>query len=228
MYVTSPIKPFESQIAFPNVKFSAEKNINSHEITLNDGEYLFFAGDDAEYVYEVMEGVVKSSKVLADGRRQVLNFCYPGEMIGLSHDGFYHCDCDAVGDVRVRLYRKNAFREDVAKDPAFCARLLTSAAAEVNNMQDHFLMLGRKTAMEKIASFLIAILDRQRQLKPGGALLDLPMKRSDIADFLGMTIETVSRNFSKLKALGVIGLPNKHQVYIINPALLREMAENGV
>ena len=228
MYVTSPIKTVESQIVLPEKPYGLIENTYSHEVTFHDGENLFFAGDEAEHVYEVIEGVVRSSKVLMDGRRQVLNFCYPGEMIGLSHDSFYHCDCDAVSTVRVRLHRKNAFMKDVARDPEYCARLLRKAAAEVNNMQDHFMMLGRKTAMEKLASFLIAIMERQQRKTTGEIALELPMKRTDIADFLGMTIETVSRNLTRLRKLGVIDLPTTHRVSICQPAALRNLAENGI
>lgn len=226
MYVTSPLKDVDSQIVFPLDIIENNENAFAREVIFNSGENLFFAGDEADYVFEVVSGVVRSSKVLMDGRRQVLNFCYSGEIIGLSHDSYYHCDCDAVSEVRVRLYRKNAFMKDVANDPDFCARLLRNAAAEVNNMQDHFLMLGRKTAMEKLASFLIAVMERQSCQGKDKAIFELPMKRSDIADFLGMTIETVSRNLTKLRKLGIINLPTTHQVHVLKPSILREMAEN--
>lgn len=228
MYVTSPIKAVESQIFFPVNACESNEYPHAQEINFAEGENLFFAGDDADFVYEVVEGVVRSSKVLMDGRRQVLNFCYTGEIVGLSHDSYYHCDCDAVSSVRVRLYRKNAFMKDVAKDPEFCARLLRNAAAEVNNMQDHFLMLGRKTAMEKLASFLVAIMDRQDNGKQENVEIELPMRRSDIADFLGMTIETVSRNLTKLRKLGVIELPCTHQISIRKSETLRDLAENDI
>ncbi|MDJ0612710.1 MAG: helix-turn-helix domain-containing protein [Rhizobiaceae bacterium] len=224
MYVTSPIKTIESQITLS--PGHCDEFPSTHEVTFREGDNLFYTGDEADYVYEVVEGVVRSSKVLADGRRQVLNFCYAGEMIGLSHDSYYHCDCDAVSKVRVRLHRKNAFMKDIENDPEFCLKLLRKAAAEVNNMQDHFLMLGRKNAVEKISSFLVAIMDRQNLAKLNSVIFDLPMNRSDIADFLGMTIETVSRNFTKLRKMGVIDLPSTHQVRVVEPARLRSLAEN--
>ena len=228
MYVTSPATTLKSEIHFPLEAVDNKASRQYQELTIKEGENLFFTGDEAEFVYEVIEGVVRSSKVLMDGRRQVLNFCYPGEILGLSHDGKYHCDCEAVSPVKVRLYRKNAFFKEIDADPEFCARLLRSAAAEVNNMQDHFMMLGRKSAMEKIASFLVALLDRVK--RPGQKVyeFDLPMNRSDVADFLGVTIETVSRNLTRLRQMGVIELPNTHQVIVCRPAELRELAENTV
>ena len=226
MYVTSPVQTIESEIIFPLIEGDTIEITNPLEATFEEGANLFFAGDEAEYVYEVIEGVVKSSKVLMDGRRQIINFCYPGEIIGLSHDSIYHCDCEAVSNVRARVYRKNAFMTDLDQDPQFCARLLRNAAAEINGMQDHFLMLGRKTAMEKLASFLVAIMSRQVWHENGAIVFELPMKRSEIADFLGVTIETVSRNLTKLRKLGVIELLNTHCVSVCNPSLLRKMAEN--
>ncbi|MEM8650689.1 MAG: helix-turn-helix domain-containing protein [Pseudomonadota bacterium] len=226
MYVTSPVQTVESEIIFPLVADDSFEKSNPLEATFEEGANLFFAGDEAEFVYEVIEGVVKSSKVLMDGRRQIINFCYPGEMIGLSHDSIYHCDCEAVSKVRARIYRKNAFMTDLDQDPQFCARLLRNAAAEINGMQDHFLMLGRKTAMEKIASFLVAIMSRQVRREDGAIVFELPMKRSEIADFLGVTIETVSRNLTKLRKLGVIELLSTHCFEVSDPALLRKLAEN--
>lgn len=226
MYVTSPVKAFESDIPMPVFGLSENTQERLQEISLSEGDSLFFDGDDADYVYEVIKGVLRSSKVLMDGRRQVVNFCYPGEMVGISHDSRYHFDCHAVSPAKLRVYRKNAFLHDVASDPEFFTRLLTNAAAEMNSMQDHFLMLGRKTAMEKLASFLIAVMERTNSDCRTRDLIELPMKRSDIADFLGMTIETVSRNLTRLRKLGVIDLPSTHLVQVLNPSELRSMAEN--
>ena len=226
MYVTSPVKTLESEIAYAIDFDRGLSRIRCQEMTFEGGDALFFEGDEADYIYEVMEGVVRSSKVLIDGRRQVLNFCYPGDMIGYSHDSRYHCDCDAVSKVRVRIFRKNAFMHDLVNDPDFCARLLKNAAAEVNNMQEHFLMLGRKTAMEKLASFLVAVMDRSATVHRDALEFDLPMKRSDIADFLGVTIETVSRNLTKLRRMGVIDLPKTQLVRVSSSERLRALAEN--
>lgn len=225
MYVTSPVMPCNSEVFFP-----VEKTDNIHEGTsqiknLSAGQNLFHEADDAEYMYEVLEGVVRTSKVLIDGRRQVVNFGYPGDMIGLSHDSYYHCDCDAISDVKLRVIYKNFSRQSLALDPDLCAKLLQNAVAEVNHMQEHFMMLGCKSALEKIASFLVAIMDRQGEIKECGKCFDLPMSRSDIADFLGLTIETVSRNLTKIRKLGIIDLPTPQQVCVKKANALRELAE---
>ena len=229
MYVTSPLKNIDSDIILdPHVFEKIAKADVAQELSFGPDENLFFDGDEATCVYEVLEGVVRSSKMLLDGRRQVLNFCYPGDMLGLSHDSLYHCDCDTGSEVKVRVYRKNACTRSIASDPQYCAAMLKNAAAEMNNMQEHFLMLGRKTAMEKLASFLVAVMERSATGKSSKAVFELPMMRCDIADFLGMTIETVSRNLTKLREHGIIEMPTRHEINVIDPRALKELAENTV
>ncbi len=225
MYVTSPVGIFEnSEIVLPRF-VEAETAKHWHFRTAEAGHRLFCEGDDAKYIYEIVEGVVRTSKLLFDGRRQILSFGYPGDLVGLSHDCFYHSDCEAVCDVKLRVHHKNACNTSIETEPEFGKKLLKFAAAEVNNMQEHFIMLGRKSATEKVASFLAALLDRVGEKDRSRTCFDLPMCRSDIADFLGLTIETISRTLTRLRADGVIELPKKHRVCVRNPAILRALAE---
>ncbi|MEM8794979.1 MAG: helix-turn-helix domain-containing protein [Pseudomonadota bacterium] len=229
MYVTSPVQFHNGATRFDLAAAADEfSGTASHVHTFGAGKTVFHEGDNAEFIYEILEGVVRSSKMLVDGRRQVLSFGYPGDMIGLSHDEFYHSDCDAVAPVKVRVFRKNAFSGAMESDPAFCAHLLRTAAAEVNSMQEHFLMLGRKSAMEKIASFLITLLDRQSAEREDANSFALPMKRADIADFLGLTIETVSRTLTVLRKKGIIELPTAQKVHVLKPLALRDLAESDL
>jgi CRP/FNR family transcriptional regulator len=225
MYVTSPISIFENAELL-STRFLAEDAARlSHVSHFDRGHPLFCEGDDADYIYEILEGVVRTSKLLFDGRRQVLSFGYPGDIVGLSHDQFYHSDCEAVSDVKLRVHHKNAFNASFSNEPEFGKQLLKFAAAEMNNMQEHFIMLGRKSATEKVASFLTALLDRVGEKKECRTCFNLPMSRSDIADFLGLTIETISRTLTKLREEGIIELPNKHRVCVCKPQTLRDLAE---
>ena len=225
MYVTSPINIFENAELL-STRFLAEDAARlSHISQIAAGQPLFCDGDDADYLYEILEGVVRTSKLLFDGRRQVLSFGYPGDIVGLSHDRVYHSDCEAVSDVKLRVHRKNAFSASFKTEPEFGRELLKFAAAEMKNMQEHFIMLGRKSATEKVASFLTALLDRVGETKNGKACFSLPMSRSDIADFLGLTIETISRTLTKLREDGVIELPSKNRVCVCKPQALRDLAE---
>ena len=110
MYVTSPLNYLNAEPVNPANLFAEAADTRSHISSADAGHTLFCEGDDADFVYEVLEGVVRTSKVLCDGRRQVLSFAYPGDIVGLSHDQFYHSDCDAVSAVKIRVYRKKCLQ----------------------------------------------------------------------------------------------------------------------
>lgn len=194
--------------------------------TLKAGQPLFHEGDKSEFVYQVLEGLLRTSKVMANGRRQVLTFGYPDDIVGLSHDCSYHNDCEAVVPTKVLVLKKNACSANYGNDQVLFDRLLKLAACEVSNMQEHFMMLGRKSAIEKIASFLLAIGSRTGHVENGRIAFNLPMKRSDIADFLGLTIETVSRVLTQLRKDGLIDLQNPHEVSILKKNALCELADS--
>lgn len=227
MYVTSPVHLFEDAELISTRFLTAETDRFTHITQLSGGQALFREGDEADYIYEILDGVVRSSKLLCDGRRQVVSFGYPGDIVGLSHDRLYHSDCEAISKVRLRVHHRNAFNASFRSEPEFGNTLLRFAAAEMNNMQDHFIMLGRKSATEKVASFLVTLLDRVGETRGGKSYFSLPMSRSDIADFLGLTIETVSRTLTKLRVEGVIALPKKHRVCVCEPKRLRQLAERA-
>ncbi len=227
MYVTSPINIYGNAELITSRFLAQDAALLSHVSHVDEGQPLFCEGDDADYIYEILEGVVRTSKLLSDGRRQVLSFGYPGDLVGLSHDRLYHSDCEAVSDVKLRVHHRNASSASFSKEPEFGSELLRFAAAEMNNMQEHFIMLGRKSATEKVASFLVTLLDRVGEKRECKCCFDLPMSRSDIADFLGLTIETISRTLTKLRSDGVIELPTKHRVCVCKPNVLRDLAEQA-
>jgi len=191
------------------------------------GQPLFHEGDMANTVFQVIDGVVRTSKLLSNGKRQIISFCYPGDLVGISHDQSYHTECEAVSDVHLRVFRKNAGNIRFGDDPEIVELLLHFAAMEVANMQEHFLMLGCKTATEKVASFLLSLACRSGVPGQLGISVSLPMKRADIADYLGVTIETVSRTITKLKTTGVIFLPDPHNVCITDMEALKSAAEKN-
>lgn len=186
------------------------------------GEALFFEGDDASFVYEVLEGVIRTSKVLCDGRRLVVSFNFPGELVGISHDECQHATCEAIAPAKVAVIRRSTLSTIIKDRPEFAEQLLQFTAESLNSMQDHFLVLGRKCASEKIASFLLALAEREPISESGSVSFRLPMTRSDIADFLGLTIETVSRNLTVLKSEHVIDLPQTNLVKVRNIERLRD------
>lgn len=201
--------------------FDAPRHDTAQVRSLSNGDALFYEGDDAGYVYEVLEGVIRTSKFLSDGRRLVVAFNFPGELVGLTHDEIHHATCEAIAPAKVRAIRRSALSTIIKDRPEFAEQLLRFTAESLNSMQDHFVVLGRKSASEKLASFLLALAEREAKGSNGPVSFHLPMTRSDIADFLGLTIETVSRNLTALKGDGVIDLPQTNLVRVRDIERLR-------
>ncbi len=192
-------------------------------VTINPGKHLFLEGDRADRIYEVASGVLRLTRIMEDGRRQVIAFGYPGDTVGFPSDGLYHTDCDALAPTTLVVHRRSDL-ETAKGDAALHQRLLRAALREISGMQDHFMMLGRKSSIEKLASFLMVLTDRV-----GAPLGDfnqvlLPMTRGDIADFLGLTTETVSRTFTQLRKSRVIAIDHVNTIIILKPIALRCIA----
>lgn len=212
-----------------NISVWSAANAPTHSLTsLEHTECLFFQGDPADYVYEVVEGVVASYSILGDGRRQILGFFFAGDMLGLSPDGEYHADTCAIGKATVRSIPRSMLMRTAKERPDIAAKLLESATSQLVGMQDHFVLLGRKCAKEKVASFLFALAKRYggKSESDKSVTFRLPMSRAEIADYLGLTIETVSRTMTKLRIAGVINLPHSSTVEIPNLEKLEELAGN--
>ncbi len=195
------------------------------ELNLRAGEPLFCEGDDAEFVYEVLDGVFCCYSLLPDGRRQVTGFVHPGDIIGLGSQDTYHTSCDAVCDATVRSIPRSRLMKVAEERPELGSRLLDCATEQLAGMQQHFVLLGCKSAQEKLASFLLTLARRYAGEDAEEVTFILPMTRSDIADYLGLTIETVSRTFTKLRNAGVIDLPQSTTVHVRDIFCLEEMAE---
>lgn len=199
--------------------------LKPQEFHLRSHAPIFMEGDDAEFVYEVLEGVVCCYCLLADGRRQVLSFSFPGDLLGLVQGDTHRYSTEALCAVRLRCIPRSALLKTAVERPELGQKLLQFATSRLAVMQDHFVMLGRKSALEKVASFLLALADHAGARDDGTATLELPMTRADIADYLGLTLETVSRTLTKLKVAGAIDLPQPHKVMVRNMSQLEEFAE---
>jgi CRP-like cAMP-binding protein len=195
----------------------------SHRLTA--GHTLFFEGDEAEHLYEVQSGMLRLARVLENGRRQIVAFGLPGDVVGFPDDGLHHTDCDAICDSVVVAHRVSAL-ETPAGDPALHRRLTRAALHEICALQDHFMMLSSKSAAEKIASFLLTLAERTGT--PCGrscTLVNLPMRRVDIAEFLGLTTETVCRTITQFRKARLILLEDAQTVIIPDLAAMRARAE---
>ena len=187
------------------------------------GETIFNEGDESKFAYKVVSGAVRLCKHMADGRRQIADFLLPGDFFGFLQFGHYSFTAEAVGDVVVMCYPQRQLEQISSSTPNLRKRLLVLLSQRLLGMQDHLVMLGRQTAKERLASFLIQLAERTNV--QDGELLELPMSRQDIADYLGLTIETVCRVLSDFKRTKLIGIPDLHQVVLKDLEALQTMAE---
>jgi CRP/FNR family transcriptional regulator len=181
------------------------------------GQTIFVEGDPAEYVYNLSSGDVRLYKLLADGRRQITGFLRSGDFLGLVKQEAYAYGAEAIDNVVLCCMRVIDLERLLRELPAVRDRLLDMSRDELAAVQEQMLLLGRKSAREKVLSFLLlrAQQDYDRD-EEETAVLDLPMSRIDIADYLGLTIETVSRTFTALKEEGLIELPSAQHVVLPN------------
>jgi CRP/FNR family transcriptional regulator len=175
-----------------------EMEILAQHDLLEAKQTLFLQNDPADAVYNVTDGMVRLYKLLADGRRQIVGFALPGDFLGLAMTDRYGFCADAVDRVRVCRFAHEAFSRFVDEKPHLLRRLHAFATHELSLAHEQMLLLGRRTAEEKIAAFLIDFRRRWARLSRQSVTIPLPMSRQDIADFLGLTIETVSRTLTQL------------------------------
>jgi CRP/FNR family nitrogen fixation transcriptional regulator len=164
------------------------------------GEQLFVEGDTADFFYKILSGTIRISKLLSDGRRQIDAFHLGGDIFGLENDTEHHFTAEAVEETVVLAFRRSRFTSLLHDNPAFGDQLMKSVIVSLQRAHEHMVLLGRKTALEKMATFLLDMADRL----DSGSQVDLPMQRADIADHLGLTIETVSRTLTQLARAGLI------------------------
>jgi CRP/FNR family transcriptional regulator len=195
----------------------------AEDIHFAEKETITLQGDAADSVYTVTGGTIRLYKLLPDGRRQIVGFLLPGDFMGLALSDRHTCCADAVGPVTACRFARSAFTALTQKKPHLLRRLHEAAMHELALAQDHMVLLGRRTAEEKVAAFLVGLRDRSRRLGGGAVTIPLPMTRSDIADYLGLTIETVSRTISKLaRAKAILVIPEG--VRLLDPARVEALA----
>ena len=186
------------------------------------GETIFCEGETADSVFEVVKGTLRLHKLLADGRRQVTGFVSAGHLVGLAPEGTWVYSAEAITEVTLCRYRRSAFERLIDTIPGFARRVLTVTSHELRVAQDQMLLLGRKTATERVASFLLLMAN---QLGGGDATeIKVPMGRNDIADYLGLTVETVCRTLAQLKQNKLIELPTHNHIIIRDHEELEELA----
>lgn len=188
---------------------------------------LFNEGDVADSLYNVTAGTVKLYKLLPDGRRQITGFLTTGDFLGLALNDCYAYTAETVTTATLCRFPRRKIEALLEEFPKMQRRLFSMAANELAAAQDQMLLLGRKTAKEKICSFLLLLSQRAVRRGHRENPVYVPMSRADIADYLGLTTETVSRTFTQLKTRGVISLQEGNRVQIGDMDALYDLAESG-
>ncbi len=181
-------------------------------------------GDQAEFLLNIVSGTVKLYRALPDGRVQIVGFLGEGDFLGVPATRCYAVSAEAVTPTEMCVFPQRSFDRLLNECPALERRLFELARTEVAASRDHMLLLGRKTARERVASFLVAIVDKAQCARATSPCITLPMARTEIADYLGLTMETVSRTITSLRNEGVIAVQSPGHVDVLRPDTLRQIA----
>ena len=197
----------------------------SSSLEVSKGVTIINEQDPASFLFNVTAGSVKLYKLLPDGRRQMTGFLFPGDFLGIAMNDCYAYSAEALEDTKLCRFSRAKLEELLKTLPHLENRLLNMVSNELVLAQDQMLLLGRKTAKEKVCSFLLSLSKRTRSENGPATKIRLPMGRSDIGDYLGLTTETVSRTLTNLKKLGIIAIPANGVLEITNFQELTDLAE---
>ncbi len=188
-------------------------------------ETVFAEGDEARFVYKILGGTIRLCRHRCDGRRHIVDFALAGDLVGFIDAAQHPLTAEAVSDVTAIAYPRAQIDRLRAANPDIAAQMSSLLSSNLVATQDQLVVLGCQNAKERFASFLVRMAQRLDVL--AGDRLDLCMSRQDIADHLGLTIETVCRTIAALKAGNVIAVPNSHQLILRNPAALAALADGS-
>jgi CRP/FNR family transcriptional regulator len=187
-------------------------------------EHVFCEGDPRTHVFQVEQGAIVLYKVLPDGRRQVFDFAYPGDLIGLGTSREHVFNAQATGPAKVRCLAAQALEEAASRDASLALKLYKAVSVELAAARRLIVSIGQRSALERVAAFLFMLYRRDNGDAYPESAIELPMRRSDIADLLGLTIETVSRTLTKLRATHVIDIVHGTTVHVRNASRLEALA----
>lgn len=187
---------------------------------------IFAEGEPARCWYRLASGSARVFRVLRDGRRHVSEFVFPGQFFGFESGALHSQGAEAIEPAGIVAYACDSIEQRVVNDAAARQAVRTLLMDRIAEAQERIMLLGRLNATGRLAAFLLVMAQRRSKANPLGLVADLPMSRIDVADYLGLTVETVSRLFTALRGRGAIRLPTANRVEILDPALL-EVASAG-
>ena len=192
--------------------------------TLEAGESLFFQGDDAMHVFEITSGALRTVRILSDGRRVITGFVFAGDVLGVGYGDTYLAAVEAIEPAVFRRLGRRRFEDAVERLPGLRPQLMERLSEQMAAAQDQLVLLARKNADERVASFLLSLARRRTDDGEIPSIVPLPMTRLDMADHLGLTIETVSRVMTRLSSKGIVISAGRHQIVIKRPGALLALA----
>jgi len=204
--------------AVPSNALGGQIELMGAPLPFGRNEEIYGEGEPADYFYKVVSGTVRTYKILSDGRRQIGAFCLPGDVFGLEVAEEHTFSAEAITDSTVLVIKRSAITALAARDNEVARELWALTARELHRAQGH-LMLLVKTAQERVAGFLLEMAERIAADNE----IELPMSRQDIADHLGLTIETVSRTLTQLTTVAAIAVPNSRRIVLRNRAALSRL-----
>lgn len=193
------------------------------KLNFSRGETIFNDGDPAQHTYELASGVVRLCKHMADGRRQIAQFMLPGDFFSFMDTAEHSFTAEAVNDVILFCYPYRQIERLADERPSMRKNFTAALTRQVRDIQNHLVTLGRQSAEEKLAAFLLLLAGHNGARTH--STLDVPMSRKDISDYLGLTAETVCRTLSSMKREGLIEIPNLHQIVIRDFECLGALSE---
>lgn len=180
---------------------------------------IYLQDDEADEIYFLVSGAVRTTRLTRDGRRQISGFYYPGDVFGLESGDLHRFSAEALTDCEILVVRRSALRRGGEQAAEIERAIWDGTVRELERTQEHLLLLGRKSACEKVAAMLADL-----AIRSAGDITELPMGRQDMADYLGLTIETVSRMISQLQADGVVEFLGCRRFRLRNAPGLRRLA----
>ena len=193
----------------------------SFEKSFLNKQNIFLQNDQSDYLYNITEGNVKIYQLLDDGRIQIIGFLYPGDFFGSYRNNKYNYCAEAIGDLKTCVFNQKILDKYLDENPILAKELLNKTSFELTLAQDRLTVLGKLNAAERLVKFLLNISEQRNRIGWKNNPISLPMTRQDVADYLGITIETVSRELTNLKTSNIIKIITSKQIYLSNTEELK-------
>ena len=209
------IRPYSFCRCLPEEKLKIFSEI-SKEKEFKDKETIFLQQEDAKNLYNITKGNIKIYRLLSDGRIQIIGFLYPGDFFGSYKKEKYNYSAEAIGEVRTCAFNQESLDNYLEENLNLAKELLHMTSHELTLAQDRMGVLGKMNANERVAKFILNISKQRERIGWQNNPVSLPMTRQDIADYLGLTLETVSREITRFKTSNLIKLMTTKQIFIVD------------